>query len=197
MPSRRGHEVGQTIEKLPRREINDAVLSRGGGLALSARADPCATLVPGQRVADAFGAAVAAREQEESLEREGGPGTIPEEALEALEVARHVAVQEGDADARVDGEAAVLPGEHVGGFRHGGRRGGHVSLDLVEEDLREGGDGCGPVGEDAPQSFRHRDHPLPARDRRDDAVSEVRGRLGHTAAGAGRADAPALAGKRD
>jgi hypothetical protein len=35
--------------------------------------------------------------------------------LEALEVARHVAVYEGDADARVYGKTAVLPGAHVGG----------------------------------------------------------------------------------
>ena len=44
-----------------------------------------------------------------------GPGTVPQEVLEAPQVARHVPVHEGDADARVDGKTAVLPGEHVGG----------------------------------------------------------------------------------
>jgi hypothetical protein len=34
MPSRRRHEVGHTIEKLEGLEFDDAVLSRGGGLAL-------------------------------------------------------------------------------------------------------------------------------------------------------------------
>jgi hypothetical protein len=49
-----------------------------------------------------------------SLECEGGPGAGAQEVREALKVARHVAIQKADADARVDGEAAVLPGEHVG-----------------------------------------------------------------------------------
>jgi hypothetical protein len=63
MPSRRRHEVGHTIEKLEGLEFDDAVLSRGGGLALPAGADPLPALVAGQRGADAFGTAVAAREQ--------------------------------------------------------------------------------------------------------------------------------------
>ena len=107
MPSRRRHEVGHTIEKLEGLEFEDAVLFRGGGLALPAGADPSAALVAGERVADAFGAAVAAREKGEPLEREGGPGTGAQEMLEALEVARHVAVYEGDADARVDGKTEM------------------------------------------------------------------------------------------
>jgi hypothetical protein len=73
--------------------------------------------------------------------------------------------------------------------------GAQSSLDLVEEDPRQGGNGRGPVGEDAPQTLRHRDHPLPHGHRRDDTVGEVRGRFGHAAAGAGRADVPALTGK--
>jgi hypothetical protein len=61
--ARRRHEIGEPIEKLPRREINDAILPRASGRALPAGADPLAALVSGQRVADAFGAAVTARVQ--------------------------------------------------------------------------------------------------------------------------------------
>jgi len=35
--------------------------------------------------------------------------------FEALEIAWHVVIEERDPDTRVDGEPAVLPGEHVGG----------------------------------------------------------------------------------
>jgi hypothetical protein len=105
MPSRRRHEVGHTIEKLEGLEFDDAVLSRGGGLALPAGADPLPALVAGQRGADAFGGAVAAGSQGESLECEGGPGAVSQEVLDTPEVARHVAVHEGDADAGIDGEA--------------------------------------------------------------------------------------------
>ena len=107
MPAWRRHEIGQAVEELPRRQINDAVLSRGGGLAPAARSDPLAAIVAGQRVADALGAAVPSGEESEPLEREGGPGTGAQEMLEALEVARHVAVYEGDADARVDGKTEM------------------------------------------------------------------------------------------
>jgi hypothetical protein len=115
MPLRRWHEVGHTIEKLEGLEFDDAVLPRGGGLALPAGADPLPALVAGQRGADAFGTAVAARLKGESLEREGRAGAGSQEVLKAPRVARHVAVEKADADARVDRKAAVLPGEHVGG----------------------------------------------------------------------------------
>jgi hypothetical protein len=92
--SRRRHEVGESIEELPRREINDAVLSRDGGRALPAGADPLAALMSGQQVADAFGVAVTARVQREPLEGEGGPGTIPEKVFETPRVARDVPVHE-------------------------------------------------------------------------------------------------------
>ena len=44
-----------------------------------------------------------------------GPGTVPQEMLERLEIARHVAVEKRDPDTRVDGKPTVLPGEHGGG----------------------------------------------------------------------------------
>ncbi|MFM8493962.1 MAG: hypothetical protein ACKOEM_00350 [Planctomycetia bacterium] len=55
----------QAVEKLTRREIDDAVLPRAGGLGLPPGADPLAALVASKRVADTLRAAVAAREQGE------------------------------------------------------------------------------------------------------------------------------------
>ena len=83
---------------------------------------------------------------------------------------------EGGAEAAEEGDGAEprAEGRAGGGVGHDGHRGAEPPLDLVEEDPREAGDGRGPVGEDAPQAFRHRDHPLP--DGQDDAVGEVRGR---------------------
>ena len=52
-------------------------------------------------------------------------------------------------------------------------------LDLVKKDLREGGDGSGSVGQHAPQSLRHGDHPLPHGHRRDDVIDEVESRWLH------------------
>jgi len=45
VPSWWGHEIGKPVQELARREIDDALLRRRGGLALSAGADPCAALV--------------------------------------------------------------------------------------------------------------------------------------------------------
>ena len=46
---RRWHEVGQAVEKLAGREVDDAVLTGAGGLAPAARSDPRAAVVAGQR----------------------------------------------------------------------------------------------------------------------------------------------------
>jgi hypothetical protein len=53
----------------------------------------------------------------------------------------------------------------------------------------------GSVGQHAPQSLRHGDHPLPHRYRGDDVIGEVGRRLCHVPTVAGRADAAALAGE--
>jgi hypothetical protein len=73
--------------------------------------------VPWQHVADAGDAAVGAADHGEPFEGERRPGAIPQQVLETLKIARHVAIEEGDPDTRVDRKAAVLPGEHVGGGR--------------------------------------------------------------------------------
>jgi hypothetical protein len=68
-------------------------------------------------VEEASGRTVGVTDHREPFECEGGPGAIPQQMLERLKIARHVAVEEGDADTRVDRKPAVLPGEHVGGGR--------------------------------------------------------------------------------
>jgi len=68
-------------------------------------------------------------------------------------------------------------------------------LDLIKKDLREGVDSCGPVGKHAAQALGDGDHPLPHRHRWNHVIDKMRGRLGHVAAVAGRADAAALAGE--
>jgi hypothetical protein len=68
-----------------------------------------------EHVADAGDAAVFAAHHGEPLQREGRPGTVSQQVLETLKIARHVAVQERDPDARVDRKPTVLPGKHVDG----------------------------------------------------------------------------------
>jgi len=70
--------------------------------------------VPREHVADFGDAAVGGADDGESLQGEGRPGTIPQEMLEAFEIARHVTVDECDPDTRVYRKPAILPGEHVG-----------------------------------------------------------------------------------
>ena len=50
-------------------------------------------------------------------------------------------------------------------------------LDLIQKILREGCDGCGPVGKHAAQSLRHGDHPLPHGHRRNHVIDEMGGGL--------------------
>ena len=102
---------------------------------------------------------------------------------------RTKAVQKGDA---AEPRAGGCGGD---GVTRAACRSAEQSLDLIKKNLREGCDGRGSVGQKAPQPLRHGDHPLPHGPRRDDVIGEVRGRLGHVAAVAGRADAAALAGE--
>jgi len=114
---RRRHEIGEPVEELKRREFDDAIGPRSRGLPLAARADPVGGFVSGQHVADFGYPAVWAADHGEPLEREGRPGAVSQQVLEALKIARHITVDERDPDARIDRKPAVLPGEHVGGGR--------------------------------------------------------------------------------
>ncbi len=71
--------------------------------------------MPREHVTDAGDAAVGVTDHGEPLECEGRPGAIPQQMLQALKIARHVAVEERDADAGIDRKPAMVPGEHVGG----------------------------------------------------------------------------------
>jgi len=84
LPWRRD-EIGEPVEKLKRRELDDAVGTGPRGRSRAARADPGGRLVSGQHVADLGDLAVCAAAHREPLEREGWPGGIPQQVLETLE----------------------------------------------------------------------------------------------------------------
>jgi hypothetical protein len=77
--------------------------------------DPGDGFVPWQNVTDTDDPAVCAADHGEPLQREGWPGTVSQQVLETLKVARHVAVDERDPDAGVHQEPTVFSSEHVGG----------------------------------------------------------------------------------
>lgn len=58
---------------------------------------------------------LAGRVLRESLEGEGRPGATPEQVVETLKIARHIAIDDRDLDAGVDRESAVLPRQYLGG----------------------------------------------------------------------------------
>jgi hypothetical protein len=115
MLPRRRDEIGEPVEELERRELDDAARPRPRGLAAAARPDPVGGFVSRQHVADSGCAAVWAADHGEPLKGERGPGAVSQQVFEAPKIARHVAVDECDPDTRIDGKPAVLPGEHVGG----------------------------------------------------------------------------------
>jgi len=114
---RRRDEIGEPVEELKRSEFDDAIGPRPRGLSRTTRADPAGRLVSGEHVADFGYAAVCTADHGEPLQGEGRPGTVSEKMFEAPKIARHIAIDQRDPDARVDGKPAVLPGEHVGGGR--------------------------------------------------------------------------------
>jgi hypothetical protein len=114
---RRRYEIGEPVEKLKRRELDDVGGPWPRGLSRATRADPAGGFVPGQHAADFGDAAVRTADHREPMKREGGPCAIPQEMFETPKVARHITIDERDPDTRVDREPAVLPGEHVGGSR--------------------------------------------------------------------------------
>ena len=114
---RRRHEIGHTIEKFKRRELDDAVRPRPRGRAAAAGPDPVGRLMSRQHVADAGDPAVWAADHGESLEGEGRTGTVSQQVLKTLKIAGHIAVEERDPNTRVYRKPAVLPSEHLGGGR--------------------------------------------------------------------------------
>jgi len=100
--ARRRYEIGEPVEELKRRELDDAVRSRSRGRSRAARTDPVGGLVSGEHVADFGCAAACVMCHRESLERKGWPGAIPQQVLQALKIARHVAVDERDPNTGID-----------------------------------------------------------------------------------------------
>ena len=98
---RRRHEIGQPVQEVKRREFDDAVGTRACGLPPAPRANSVGRLVSGEHVADASDAAVFAAHHGEPFQREGRPGTVSQQVLEALKIAWHVAVEERDPHACV------------------------------------------------------------------------------------------------
>jgi len=98
---RRWDEIGQAIEKLKRRELDDAARARPRGLAAAAGPDPVGGLVPWQHVADAADPAVWAADHGEPLEREGRPGAVSQQVFQTPKIAGHIAVEERDPNTRV------------------------------------------------------------------------------------------------
>ena len=87
---RRWDEIGQAIEKLKRRELDDAARARPRGLAAAAGPDPVGGFVPWQHVADAGDPAVWAADHGEPMKREGRPGAVPEKVLKRLTIDTHL-----------------------------------------------------------------------------------------------------------
>ena len=102
MLPRRRDEIGEPVRELKRRELDDAIGPRPRGRSRWARTDPVGGLVSGEHVADFGCAAACVMCHRESLERKGWPGAIPQQVLQALKIARHVAVDERDPNTGID-----------------------------------------------------------------------------------------------
>jgi hypothetical protein len=99
---RRRDEIGQAVQKLEWRKLDDAIGPRGRGLSAAAPPDPVGRLVSREQVTDASDPAVNAADHGQPFECEGRPGAIPQKMFETPKIARHVAVDECDPDARID-----------------------------------------------------------------------------------------------
>ena len=81
MLPRRRDEIGEPVQELKWREFDDAAGSRPRGLSA---------------------AAGWAADHGQSFQREWRPGAIPQQVLQTLKIAGHIAVDERDPDTRVD-----------------------------------------------------------------------------------------------
>ena len=79
LPWRR-YEIGEPVQELKRRAIDDAIGPRPRGLPPTTPPDPVGGLVSGEHVADFGCAAACVMCHRESLERKGGPGAVPQQS---------------------------------------------------------------------------------------------------------------------
>ena len=99
---RRRHEIGQSVQEVKRRELDDAAGARPRGLPPAPRANPVGCLVSREHVADAGDAAVFAADHGEPLQREGRPGAVSQEMFEVLTLDTQLDTVERDPDTRID-----------------------------------------------------------------------------------------------
>ena len=79
---RRQHEIGQPVQELKRRELDDTVNSRPRGRSAAAGADPVGRFVSREHGADADDAAVGVADHGKPFKREWRPGAVPQQVFE-------------------------------------------------------------------------------------------------------------------
>jgi hypothetical protein len=77
-------EIGEPVQELKRRELDDAAHPWSRGLSAAAGAYPVGGFMPWKRVAHARDAAARVADHGEPLERKGRPGAIPQGASAAV-----------------------------------------------------------------------------------------------------------------
>ena len=102
MLPRRRDEIGEPVQELKRRELDDAIGPRPRGRSRAARTDPVGGLVSGEYVADFGCAAACVMCHRESLERKGWPGAIPQQVLQGLTIDTQLDTVERDPNTGID-----------------------------------------------------------------------------------------------
>jgi hypothetical protein len=87
---RRRDEIGQPVEELKRRELDDAIGSRPHGLPPTGPPDPVGGLVSREHVADSGCAAVWGADHGEPFKREWRPSAVSEKVLKRLTLDTHL-----------------------------------------------------------------------------------------------------------
>ena len=113
----------EPVEKLKRREVDDAIGARPRGLAAATGSDPVGRLMSRQHVADADDAAVGVADHGEPFQRKGRPCAIPQQLFELLPKMRR-AGRTDVSDLKVSVNAAGLGAPLRRGVSTGGCRGG-------------------------------------------------------------------------
>ena len=94
--ARRRHEVGEPVEKLKRREVDDDARPGPRGLSAVAGPDPVGRLVSREHVADFGCVAACVAGHGEAFEREGWPGAVSQGRADPLPVSVRVLMRAAD-----------------------------------------------------------------------------------------------------
>lgn len=94
--ARRRHEVGEPVEKLKRREVDDDARPGPRGLSAVAGPDPVGRLVSREHVADFECVAACVAGHGETFEREGWPGAVSQGRADPLPVSVRVLMRAAD-----------------------------------------------------------------------------------------------------